>query len=202
MMTDYDHLLKIVVTGDSAVGKTCMLSRFTDDCFDNTYISTIGVDFKVKCVEIDNTIVKLQIWDTAGQERFKVLVSSYYRNTGLVFIVFDLGSRESFSNISKWYDEVKQRTLEGTKIMLVGCKSDLRWAVTRKEIAMMAEQYDMPWCVCSACNGSGVEEVFKMAVRICIDTLKKNRISDTNKQMALTLKTNRDRERVCSCTIL
>jgi len=159
------NLLKIVVAGDSAVGKSCLLSRFVDNSFAQTYTSTVGVDFKIKTVEVDGTEVKLQVWDTAGQERFKAIVNSYYRGADVVFIVFDLSTKETFINVAKWYKEAKQLTLDDTEMILIGCKSDLPWEVTLDEIKETAQRYKMPWAICSACSGSGVNDVFQKAVR-------------------------------------
>lgn len=169
-MLSYDHLLKIVITGDSAVGKSCLLSRFVDNSFTQTYTTTVGVDFKIKTMEVDGTIVRLQVWDTAGQERFKAIVNSYYRGADIVFIVFDLSTRETFMNVAKWYKEAQRLSLDDTKMILVGCKSDLSWEVSLDEIKEVAQRYEMPWAICSSYSGSGVNDVFQKAVKTTIQT--------------------------------
>ena len=96
---DYDYLLKMLLIGDSGVGKSCLLLRFADDTYNNSYISTIGVDFKIKTFDMDNKIVKLQVWDTAGQDRFKAITTSFYRGAHGIIIVYDVTDRSTFNNI-------------------------------------------------------------------------------------------------------
>lgn len=199
-MLPYDHLLKIVVAGDSAVGKSCLLSRFMDNSFAQTYTSTVGVDFKIKTIEVDGIIVKLQVWDTAGQERFKAIVNSYYRGADVVFIVFDLSTRETFINVTKWYNEAKQLSLDDTKMILIGCKSDLSWEVSLDEVKEMAQRFDIPWAICSSYSGSGINDVFQKAVR---SSHRKKRVSDTVKmsQMEIEEPVRPDSKLAC-CMIL
>ena len=123
---DYDYLFKLLLIGDSGVGKSCLLLRYTDEQYSERYISTIGVDFKIKTMEIDSKTVKLQIWDTAGQERFKTITPTYYKGADGIIIVFDVTKRESFENIEKWFEEIDIHT-NGRTInkLLVGAKSDL-----------------------------------------------------------------------------
>jgi len=96
MKRDYDYLFKLVLIGDSGVGKSCLLLRFADDNFTDSYISTIGVDFRFRTITIDKKTVKLQIWDTAGQERFRTITSAYYRGADGIIMVYDVTSSESF----------------------------------------------------------------------------------------------------------
>lgn len=185
----FDYLLKIIVIGDSAVGKSCLLSRFVDESFNQT--STIGVDFRIKTIDVDGTIVKLQIWDMAGQERFKVLVNSYYRGADIVFLVFDLSSRESFMNIPMWYQEADQLTLDNTKMLLIGCKADLGWEITQEEIQNMADRFGLLWCVCSALKGSGINEVFQTATR-----------GWCRPEMVFEIEESKNTSTCCPCSIL
>ena len=101
-------LLKLLLIGDSGVGKTNILTRFAENKFAENYITTIGVDFKVKTVEIDGRPVKLQIWDTAGQERFRTITTTYYRGTHGVMVVYDVTNGASFSNVKLWLSELKK----------------------------------------------------------------------------------------------
>jgi Ras-related protein Rab-1A len=125
MKTDYDYLFKILLIGDSGVGKSCILLRFTDDTYNDSYISTIGVDFKIRTVEIDNKSVKLQIWDTAGQERFRTITSSYYRGANGILICFDVTDYESFANIKSWLQEIKNYASDHINIIVIGNKCDM-----------------------------------------------------------------------------
>eukprot|EP01083_Nonionella_stella_P172877 594594_1 len=103
---EYDYLLKVVMVGDSGVGKSSLLKRFANRDFTGDYISTIGVDFEIKTLEIDGKTVKLQIWDTAGQERFRTITSSYYRGAHGIIIVYDITDKESFDNVRQWLFEI------------------------------------------------------------------------------------------------
>uniref|UniRef100_A0AAZ3P685 Ras-related protein Rab-13 n=1 Tax=Oncorhynchus tshawytscha TaxID=74940 RepID=A0AAZ3P685_ONCTS len=104
----YDLLFKLLLIGDSGVGKTCVLFRFSDDAFNTTFISTIGIDFKIKTVELQGKKIKLQIWDTAGQERFHTITTSYYRGAMGIMLVYDITNAKSFENISKWLRNIDE----------------------------------------------------------------------------------------------
>ena len=98
----YDHLVKLLLIGDSGVGKSCLLLRFADDSFSSAYITTIGIDFKIKTSMVDGKKVKMQVWDTAGQERFRTITAAYYRGAAGILLVYDVTERESFMNVSNW----------------------------------------------------------------------------------------------------
>jgi Ras-related protein Rab-18 len=103
----FDHLFKLLIIGDSSVGKSSILLRFTDDEFDDEHPVTIGVDFKVKTIQLGAKRINLTIWDTAGQEKFRSLTSSYYRGTQGIILVYDVSSRESFQHLSVWLNEIE-----------------------------------------------------------------------------------------------
>lgn len=129
---EHDFLFKILLIGDSGVGKTCLLLKYTDDVFQASHISTIGVDFRIKTMRLqDSKVAKLQMWDTAGQERFRTITSSYYRGAHGVIIVFDVGERRSFDNLVMWMGEVERYAKPGVPMILVGNKTDL---VERREV--------------------------------------------------------------------
>lgn len=125
MNKDYEYLFKVILVGDSGVGKSCIMTRFTDDTYDNSHISTIGVDFKIRTLEVNDKVVKLQIWDTAGQDRFRTITSSYYRGSHGIFIAFDITNFESFENAELWLKEVKNYAKEDAVIYLIGNKIDM-----------------------------------------------------------------------------
>src|SRR6185437_12149723 len=106
MSSEYDYLFKLLIIGDSGVGKSCLLLRFADHVYMKEYISTIGVDFKIRTIDLDGKIVKLQIWDTAGQERFRTITSSYYRGAHGILLVYDVSERSTYDHVLMWTEEI------------------------------------------------------------------------------------------------
>jgi small GTP-binding protein len=159
---EYDHLYKIVLIGNSNVGKTNLISRFSRDEFDIHSHSTIGIEFSTRTIRIQDKIVKAQIWDTAGQERFRSISKSYYRGSDGGFIVFDITNRESFENITKWYSEIITYSKPNVKIFLIGNKMDLenRRVVTKEEASEYARSYKMTYVETSAFTPNNVNKIF------------------------------------------
>jgi len=120
-----NDLLKILIIGNSGVGKSCLLVRYADDIYQDNYIATIGVDFKMKTLDVDEKNVKLQIWDTAGQDRFRNITASYYRGAHGIMIVYDITDNESFNSINSWLIEVEKNASKNVYKILVGNKCDL-----------------------------------------------------------------------------
>jgi Ras-related protein Rab-1A len=162
MNVDYDYLFKILIIGDSGVGKSCILNRFTDDIFTENYISTIGVDFKIRTIEVNSKIIKLQIWDTAGQERFRVITSAYYRGAHGIILVYDITSQISFKNLNFWLDETTKFASENINKIIIGNKCDL---ITKREVEYStgreyADNLNIQYIETSAKNNTNVSAVF------------------------------------------
>ncbi|CCI39323.1 hypothetical protein ABG067_000449 [Albugo candida] len=169
MNPEYDYLFKLLLIGDSGVGKSCLLLRFADDTYTESYISTIGVDFKIRTIELDGKTIKLQIWDTAGQERFRTITSSYYRGAHGIIVVYDVTDQESFNNVKQWLHEIDRYACENVNKLLVGNKSDLvaKRVVTTETGAQFADELGIEFLETSAKNAANVEEAFmKMASQI------------------------------------
>eukprot|EP00435_Cladocopium_sp_Y103_P056780 s1128_g19.t1 len=163
---DYDVLFKILLIGDANVGKTSLLSRFVGADFSESYTSTIGVDFKVQTLQIEDRIIKLQIWDTGGQERFAPLVRSYFRGGHGVAIVYDVAQRQSFERVRHWMDMVKEHASHDVEIMIIGNKSDLdSREVTSEEAQELAKELEALWIEASAKSNENVEEAFTELAR-------------------------------------
>jgi len=160
--SEYDFLFKLLLIGDSGVGKSCLLLRYADDSFTESFISTIGVDFKIKTMVIDGKKVKLQIWDTAGQERFSTITSSYYRGANGLILVYDVTSRSSFDNLKKWLDDIEKFSTGHVVRLLVGNKSDLesKRQVDFNTAKAYADKLNIQYLETSAKQGSGVEKAF------------------------------------------
>mmetsp|Transcript_101135 Transcript_101135/g.198445 ORF Transcript_101135/g.198445 Transcript_101135/m.198445 type:complete len:213 (+) Transcript_101135:72-710(+) len=164
MKRDYDHLFKLVLIGDSGAGKSCLLLRFADDAFTDSYITTIGVDFRFKTIPVDKKTIKLQIWDTAGQERFRTITSAYYRGADGIILVYDTTDRESFAHVDDWLNEVNRYVNESTCKILIGNKCDMtaERQVTQEEAKKKAEELGIAFIECSAKEATNVEAAFQM----------------------------------------
>ncbi|ODH49631.1 GTP-binding protein ypt1 [Paracoccidioides brasiliensis] len=163
----YDYLFKLLLIGDSGVGKSCLLLRFADDTYTESYISTIGVDFKIRTIELDGKTVKLQIWDTAGQERFRTITSSYYRGAHGICIVYDVTDMDSFNNVKQWLQEIDRYATEGVNKLLVGNKSDMedKKVVEYTVAKEFADSLGIPFLETSAKSASNVEQAFLTMAR-------------------------------------
>jgi Ras-related protein Rab-7A len=171
-------IVKIIVVGESSVGKTSMIHQFVNRTFTADFKSTIGSDFSAKPVTVDDTIVNLQIWDTAGQERYRSLSTSYFKGCEAAVIVFDLTSAHSFDRVNHWYDEVRRSCnltpadLNGPAlfpIFVVGNKSDLedQRAVAKRDVYQFCKERHWEYVECSAKYGEGIDQLFKtVAVKV------------------------------------
>jgi Ras-related protein Rab-1A len=174
--TDYDYLVKIVFIGDSGVGKSSLLLKYVDDVFTGGYISTIGVDFRINTLVVDDKVFKLQIWDTAGQERFKSITTAYYRGANSIVMIYDITDKESFANIKKWKNELERYAESGVHLVLVGNKSDLESnrAVSISEAKEYARIIECEYVETSAKTGAGIDKIFVetcKSVRIKYDSI-------------------------------
>jgi small GTP-binding protein len=167
MNTDYDYLFKILLIGDSGVGKSCLLLRFADDTYTESYISTIGVDFKIRNIEFDSKIIKLQIWDTAGQERFKTITQSYYRGAHGIIVVYDITDRDTFTNVEQWLIDIERYAQPNVNKFLVGnkCDIDVKREVTIEEGKDLASRFNMSFIETSAKNTTNVAIMFQQLAR-------------------------------------
>lgn len=160
---NHDYLLRFLVIGDSGVGKSALLLRFADNIFTHSFITTIGVDFKIKTLEIKGKIVKIQIWDTAGQERFQAIIKSYFRQADGVVLTYDVTDIESFDNVKhKWMDTLHVHVDESVPKILVGNKIDLKGQrqIPTEEAKEFAVGVDMNFIEASAKTGENVDNVF------------------------------------------
>lgn len=160
--TPYDYLVKLLLIGDSGVGKSSLLLRFADDEFTVSFITTIGIDFKIKTVQIDGKRVKLQIWDTAGQERFRTITTAYYRGAMGVVLVYDVTDEQSFLNIRTWMKNIEEHASATVQKVLVGNKCDMKGekVVDTLQGQTLADEYGVAFYESSAKSNINVESVF------------------------------------------
>ncbi|KAI7882274.1 ras-domain-containing protein [Lichtheimia hyalospora FSU 10163] len=154
---------KLVFLGEQSVGKTSLITRFMYDTFDNTYQATIGIDFLSKTMYLEDRTVRLQLWDTAGQERFRSLIPSYIRDSSVAVVVYDISSRNSFSNTEKWIADVRAERGNEVIIVLVGNKTDLndKRTVTLEEGEKKAKELNVMFIETSAKAGHNVKTLFR-----------------------------------------
>ena len=162
----YDILLKLVMIGDSGVGKTNILSRYINNEFSLTTKSTVGVEFGSKLIKKNDKIIQLQIWDTAGQERYKSITSAYYKGAKGAFVVYDITKEKTFKNIDKWILDLKANGNEDILIILIGNKLDLEKSreVMVNDVKRKAEELKVAYFETSALDGSNIEHDFDVIV--------------------------------------
>lgn len=187
METVFDYMFKVILIGDSGVGKTSLMKKYTEDIFTKDGASTIGVDFNFKTIVVNKKKVKLQIWDTAGQERFRAIVSHYYRGADGIMLVFDMLNKESFEHLKDWMAELDRRNVSKTiQFQIIGnkidCKDEIQ--VTEDEIKEFLKLYNIPldnyYCT-SAQDGVNVEECFVNLTKNLINTRGNSKAKITSK---------------------
>ena len=174
---DYDKTCQILLLGDMAVGKTCLINRYTNGVFKEEYISTVGFDYYTKQEEINNKTVQVKLWDTAGQERFKTLTPSFLRNAEGVIIVFDVTSQDSFDNVKGWINSIKSNIGENViPIIIVGNKIDMEnlREISKEDGNKIVSENGFKYFETSAKTGKGVDEAFKELVNQILDIQDKN----------------------------
>ena len=163
-LDNYDYLFKIIIIGDSGVGKSNILGRYLTNTFKQDTKSTVGVEFGSKKISVNGVNIKLQIWDTAGQERYRSITSAYYKGSKGCFIVYDITSNQTFEDVEKWYEEINKSGDKGISIVLGGNKCDLEQE--RKVTVEMGEEkarnLNCPFFETSALNNTQIEKIFQV----------------------------------------
>ncbi|KAM4540359.1 ras-related protein Rab-15-like isoform 1-T1 [Fundulus diaphanus] len=210
MAKQYDVLFRLLLLGDSGVGKTCMLRRFAEGEFDPSHISTIGVDFKMKTIQIDGLRVRVQIWDTAGQERYQTITKQYYRRAQGIVFVYDITDMPSFQHIAKWAGDVDEFAPEDVQTILVGNKADeeFRRQVTTDQGKKLAETYGMEFFEASASTSTNISESFIRVTELVLQAQKRDMDNlfgslDNNLDQAALQEEkssqDNDAQRTCAC---
>merc|ERR1712216_550612 len=190
---DYDYLFKVVLIGDSGVGKSNLLSRFTRNEFSLESKSTIGVEFATRSLDVDGKTVKAQIWDTAGQERYRAITSAYYRGAVGALLVYDMTKHESYEDAAKWLKELRDHADANIVIMLVGNKSDLEHlrVVQTSDAAKYAEHEGLSFIETSALESTNVESAFQNILTEIYDIVSKKALDDGDDGAAGTVEVMR-----------
>lgn len=181
---DYDYLFKVVLIGDSGVGKSNLLSRFTRNEFCLESKSTIGVEFATRSIQVDGKTIKAQIWDTAGQERYRAITSAYYRGAVGALLVYDITKQGTFENVDRWLKELRDHADSNIVIMLVGNKSDLRHlrSVSTEEAQTFCEKEGLSFIETSALESTNVEKAFQQILTDIYHIVSKKVMTDTEHQ--------------------
>ena len=184
----YDILLKLVMIGDSGVGKTNILSRYINNEFSSITKATVGVEFFSTIIKKNNKLIKLQIWDTAGQERYKSITSAYYKGAKGAFVVYDITKMKTFKNLDKWITELKANGNEDIYIILIGNKLDLEKnrEVMTNDVKRKAEELKVGYFETSALDGSNIEHAFdviveEMSKKIPVEDINVKKVINNNK---------------------
>lgn len=177
-MSKKEAKYKILILGDSKVGKSCFLTRYADKTFQEDYLSTIGMDYKIKNYELENgDIIKLYIWDTAGQDRFRSITSNYYKGADGIILIYDITKQETFNNVRNWITSIKEEAPAKVVLILVGNKVDdeKNRAVPQSEGEKIADEYNLPFLECSAKSDINVTETFDVLVKKIVEINPKNK---------------------------
>jgi len=179
---EYDYLYKIVLIGDSGVGKSNLLMRFTRNEFSLETKSTIGVEFATKNVNAEDKVIKAQIWDTAGQERYRAITSAYYRGAVGALLVYDISKQVTFQNVERWLSELRDNADRNIVIMLVGNKSDLKHLrmVSTEDAEAFAQKNKISFIETSALDATNVDNAFHSILLEIYHTLSKHPSGEDN----------------------
>jgi len=198
-----EYKLKVVVVGDSGVGKTNLIKRFTSDNFSYDSKATVGVEFISKSYIINKKVFKIEIWDTAGQERYKAITSAYYKGAKGCLIVYDTTSQATFNNIDKWMSEIKEKALTNIKVLIIGNKIDLKdkRIVSIEDAMQKAQQLQAPIMETSALDATNVKEAFFDLMREMYKEIKKNLdlIEESENNDGVQLDTNQEEKKKGCC---
>lgn len=166
-----DFVFKIIIVGEAGVGKSCLLRRYADQTFTENYINTIGVDFKVRTLEMNGRLIKLNIWDSAGQERFRTIVNTYYRGAHGICLVYDITDLDSFQKLNEWLQDVTELAEPNAKKIIIGTKKDLeqRRQVKSEQVKSYSETIGVPYIETSSKEGHNVEGAFRYITGLLLE---------------------------------
>lgn len=187
---------KILILGDPAVGKSCFLARYVENTFENVYMSTAGMDYKYKDVELgDGKLIKLQIWDTAGQERYRTLTTNLYKGAVGIVLIYDITNKKTFDNVRSWITSIEEETSKKIILILVGNKADLKdeRKVQKEEGEDIAKEFNLPFFESSAQSGLNVKSVFETLAKLIVE----KKAQSANQGQKLTNIKNVEKKKCC-----
>ena len=176
---------KVLLLGNSSVGKTCILIRFSEDTFNDNYEVTIGLNYRIKTITLDNTPIKMQIWDTSGEEKFKAIAKNFYRGAHGVLLIYDICQKSSFLDVKGWIEQIIENTDNDEIVMILcGNKNDMEKerVISKEEGENLAKNYGIPFFECSAKNNINIDEIF--------NTMANNIHSKVGNRYSIAMKLN------------
>ena len=173
---NFDEKIKIMIIGESKIGKTSLISRYCNNEFYGAYLSTIGIDFQIKNIMLNNKKIRLQIWDTAGEERYRNIAKNYFQSSDGFIVVYDISNSESFDKLDNWIEQIKNNSQEKSKMILFGNKSDLEdiRQVSKEEGEEYARKNNLSFFEVSAKEGTNVQEGFEFFVKEILNSFSPN----------------------------
>ncbi|XP_016086973.1 ras-related protein Rab-3D-like [Sinocyclocheilus grahami] len=177
---NFDYMFKLLIIGNSSVGKTSFLFRYADDTFTSAFVSTVGIDFKVKTVFRNNKRIKLQIWDTAGQERYRTITTAYYRGAMGFLLMYDITNQDSFNAVQDWATQIKTYSWDNAQVILVGNKCDLEddRLVPAEDSQRLAQELGFQFFEASAKDNINVKQVFECLVDVICEKMNESMDGD------------------------
>ena len=198
---EYDFLFKVLLLGNSDVGKNSLLLRYVDHIWSDTFVPTIGVDFKVKTLELENKKIKMQIWDTAGQERFRNVISSYFRGANGIMLIYDVNNRDSFKSLENWLIEIEKNASENISKIIIGNNNDLEEEkeVKTEEGEAFAKRNGIQFIETSCKMNINVKEAFEALAKLMIkyNTEKKPISASNNKKVLVSKEKSKKTKKNC-----
>eukprot|EP00483_Globobulimina_turgida_P000418 UN00418 len=202
----HDYKIKLLMIGDSGVGKSCLVLRFSNNEFTSSFITTIGIDFKIKMMEINGKRVKVHLWDTAGQERFRTITNAYYRGAHGVLLVYDVTDEHSFMNIRTWMNNIERHANDSISKVIIGNKCDIinDRVIPAEQGKNLASEYNVPFYETSAKTDINVAKVFlDIATEIVKNKFSEDEELDNKKKgKNIKLHPNARNQRNCACKLL
>uniref|UniRef100_A0A4W5JEX4 Ras-related protein Rab-3 n=1 Tax=Hucho hucho TaxID=62062 RepID=A0A4W5JEX4_9TELE len=179
---NFDYMFKLLIIGNSSVGKTSFLFRYADDSFTSAFVSTVGIDFKVKTVFRNEKRIKLQIWDTAGQERYRTITTAYYRGAMGFLLMYDITNQDSFNAVQDWATQIKTYSWDNAQVILVGNKCELEddRLVPTEDSQRLAEDLGFQFFEASAKDNINVKQVFERLVDVICEKMNESMGGDAN----------------------
>ena len=193
-----DIVYKVLLLGDSTVGKTCFLLRYCDKSFQDAHLSTIGLDYRLRTMTLkNNKTIKLQIWDTAGQDRFRAITKNYYKGANGIILIYDVTNSQTFENVKNWITQIKEEASKNVVIYLAANKIDVAddlKVITPEEGQKMADEYHMPFFETSAKEGININEIFEDIVEKVDEVFSKLEVPKTGQNK---LYDGKDKKKSC-----